>query len=108
MDRVRAMQDKERMNTVGHPDHGVLPKRDFDYYLRERLWFDTAGVFGSMTAVRAAIEEFTPSRIVFGTDYPLEILSASDLGRFVAEIRALGSTGAAILAENANGLLRVN
>ena len=107
MERVRAMQDKERMNTVGHPDHGVLPRRDFDHYLRERLWFDTAGVFGSMTAVRAAVEEFTPSRIVFGTDYPLEILSASDLGSFVADIRALGSTGAAILAGNANDLLGV-
>jgi predicted TIM-barrel fold metal-dependent hydrolase len=108
MDRVRALQDKERMGTVGHPDHGVLPKHAFDHYLRERLWFDTAGVFGSMTAVRAAIEEFTPGRIVFGSDYPLEILSARDLGRFVADIRALGATGLAILAENAKELLRVN
>ncbi len=108
MERVRAMQDKERMGTVGHPDHGVLPKHEFDHYLRERLWFDTAGVFGSMTAVRAAVAEFTPSRIVFGTDYPLEILSARDLSRFVAEIRALGSTGSAILAGNAKDLLRLN
>lgn len=105
MDRVRALQDKVRMNTVGHPEHGILPRRDFDHYLRERLWFDTAGVFGSMTAVRAAVSEFTSSRIVFGTDYPLEILSASDLSRFVAEIRALGAAGSAILSDNANGLL---
>jgi len=108
MERVRAMQDKERMGTVGHPDHGVLPKHDFDHYLRERLWFDTAGVFGSMAAVRAAVAEFTPGRIVFGTDYPLEILSVQDLSRFVTEIRALGPTGTAILADNAKDLLRPN
>jgi predicted TIM-barrel fold metal-dependent hydrolase len=108
MDRVRALQDKERMGTVGHPEHGVLPKREFDYYLRERLWFDTAGIFGSMSAVRAAVEEFTPRRIVFGTDYPLEILSVRDLCRFVDEIRALGATGTAILADNAKDLLRPN
>jgi predicted TIM-barrel fold metal-dependent hydrolase len=93
------------MGTVGHPDHGILPKRDFDYYLRERLWFDTAGVFGSMTAVRAAVDEFTPDRIVFGTDYPLEILSVEDLSRFVTEIHAMGAVGKAILSGNAAGLL---
>ena len=70
MDRVRALQDKERMGTVGHPEHGILPRHNFDHYLRERMWFDTAGIFGSMSAVRAAIDEFTPRRIVFGTDYP--------------------------------------
>lgn len=106
MERVRAMQDKERMGTVGHPDHGILPKHAFDHYLRERLWFDTAGVFGSMPAVRAAIEEFTPARIVFGTDYPLEILKVSDLSRFVGEIRALGAAGSAILSGSAKSLLQ--
>ena len=108
MERVRAMQDKVRMGTVGHPDHGILPKHDFDYYLRERLWFDTAGVFGSMAAVRAAVEEFTPARIVFGTDYPLEILSVSDLSRFVGEIRALGAAGTAILSGSAKSLLQAD
>lgn len=107
MERVRAMQDKARMGTVGHPEHGILPKHEFDHYLRERLWFDTAGIFGSMTAVRAAVEEFTPARIVFGTDYPLEILSVEDLSRFVSEIRALGATGSAILSGNAKSLLQV-
>lgn len=108
MDRVRAMQDKERMGTVGHPEHGILPKHPFDHYLRERLWFDTAGVFGSMTAVRAAVAEFTPNRVVFGTDYPLEILSVNDLSRFVRDIRALGDTGSAILSGNAKSLLQID
>ncbi len=101
MNRVRALQDKVRMNTVGDPNHGILPKRDFDHYLRHRLWFDTAGVFGSMPAVRAAIEEFGSERIVFGTDYPLEILSVDDLRTFVAEIRSLGASGESILKLNA-------
>ncbi len=108
MDRVRALQDKERMGTVGHPEHGILPRHDFDHYLRERLWFDTAGIFGSMSAVRAAIDEFTPRRIVFGTDYPLEILSVQDLSRFVRDIRSLGDSGGAILAGNAGDLITIN
>lgn len=107
MERVRAMQDKERMGTAGHPVHGILPKRGFDHYLRHRLWFDTAGVLGSMPAVRAAIDEFTPSRIVFGTDYPLEILSVADLSEFVQGIRSLGANGEAILHGNAPALIAV-
>ncbi|MCC6474023.1 MAG: hypothetical protein IT514_09790, partial [Burkholderiales bacterium] len=82
-------------------------KRNIDHYLRERLWFDTAGIFGSMPAVRAAIDEFTPRRIVFGTDYPLEILNVQDLHRFVADLRALGATGEASLAGNAAQLMRI-
>jgi hypothetical protein len=105
---VRALQDKERMGTVGHPDHGILPKREFDHYIRERLWFDTAGVFGSMPAVRAAVDEFTSDRIVFGTDYPLEILSVEDLSRFVNDIRSMGAAGQAILSGSAAGLMRAN
>ena len=61
-----------------------------------------------MAAVRAAIEEFTQARIVFGTDYPLEILSVNDLSSFVGEIRALGAAGSAILSGSAKSLLQAD
>lgn len=107
MDRVRAFQDKERMQTMGDPVNGILPKHDFDHYLRERLWFDTAGVFGSMTAVRAAIDEFSAQRIVFGTDYPLEIVSVEDLRSFVEAVRDHGPEGEMILHSSAKALVNI-
>ncbi len=105
LDRIRKIQDRVLMGTAGHPKHGLLPERDFDYYLRERLYFDSAGVFGSMTAVTAALAEIPASQIVFGTDYPLEIREPEDLGAFVAALRRTGAPGRAILEGNAGKLV---
>ena len=98
--RIRSYQDKEFWATKGNPKHGRLPQRDFDYYLRERIVFDTAGFCGAVSSVKTALVELDPARIVFGSDYPQEIRDPVAVREFVDGLRALGNTGTAILAGN--------
>ena len=61
--RIRKFQD---LRDGGAPVHGKLPKHDLDYYLRERLVFDTAGVCGAITSSLSSLAELNPARIVLG------------------------------------------
>lgn len=103
--RVRSYQDKEFWGTRGNPRHGALPRNDIDHYLAERLVFDTAGFCGAISSVRSSLVELPSARIVFGTDYPQEIRSRAVVRDFVADLRALGTDGGAILAGNTGLLL---
>ena len=98
--RIRSFQDKEFWGTAGNQRHGRLPENDFDHYLRQRLVFDTAGFAGDMGAVRTALVELDPARVVFATDYPQEIRDRGKVRAFVDGVRALGSDGERILAGN--------
>ena len=104
--RIRAYQDKEFWGTAGNARHGVNPQRDFDYYLRHNMVFDTAGFCGAIGAVKAALLEIPADRIVFATDYPQEIRSRDAVRDFVNEIAALGDPGRQILSGNVSLLLK--
>jgi len=103
--RIRKFQDREHFGTAGHPVHGKLPAKDFDYYLRERLVFDTAGMCGEIKSVQAALLELPASRCIFGTDYPQEIRDTAGVKKFVDELKALGADGQEILEGNTPLLL---
>ena len=104
--RVRSYQDKEFWGTAGNPRHGLKPEHDFDYYLRERMVFDTAGFCGAISSVKASLVELPASRIVFASDYPQEIRAREAVQSFVVELRALGAAGERILAGNVGLLLK--
>ena len=104
--RIRSYQDKDFWATAGNPRHGAKPARDFDYYLRERMVFDTAGFCGAIRAVQMALMELPSSRIVFATDYPQEIRGREAVRDFVAQLHALGAAGEQILSGNVNLLLK--
>jgi predicted TIM-barrel fold metal-dependent hydrolase len=104
--RVRSFQNKEFWGTLGNETHGKLPQRDFDHYLNERIVFDTAGFAGAIGSLKTALVELPASRIVFAADYPQEIRQASEVERFVDEIKALGPQGQQILSGNVGLLLR--
>ncbi len=104
--RIRKFQEKEFWATQDDPRHGKRPARDFDYYLRERLVFDTAGFCGDMGGVKTALIEIPASRIVFGTDYPQEIRARDATRSYVEGIKALGADGARILSGNLDLLLK--
>ena len=104
--RVRSFQDKEFWGTKDDARHGMRPERDFDYYLRERLVFDTAGFCGDVGGVKTALVEIPASRIVFATDYPQEIRTGDAARSYVEGIRKLGPDGAKILSGNADLLLK--
>lgn len=102
--RIRSYQDKEFWGTAGHPRHGALPQKDFDYYLRNRMVFDTGGFSGALSSLKTALIEIPDSRIVFATDYPQEIRARKAVCDFVKGIRTLGAAGERILSGNV-GLL---
>lgn len=85
-----------------------MAARPFDHYLRHNLYFDTGGLFGNVNAIRAALTEIPPGRIVFGSDYPQEIRDAVALARFTAALAGSGLPGdtiGGILAANGATLL---
>jgi len=103
--RIRSYQDKEFWGTLDNARHGMKAKREFDYYLRHNMVFDTAGFCGAIGAVKGALIEIPSSRIVFATDYPQEIRERAAVADFVRELRALGADGEAILSGNVGKLL---
>ena len=96
--RVRNYQNREFWGTAGDPRHGKNPPRPFDYYL-DKIYFDTGGFFGHLNAVKAALLELRPGRLVFGTDYPQEIRSAEAMKGFVDGLRTLAPDEAHLILE---------
>ncbi len=104
--RIRCFQDKDFWGTAGNARHGAKGKKDFDYYIRNNLVFDTAGFAGGIGAIKAGLAEIPASRMVFATDYPQEIRKREPVRDFVDEIRALGPDGERILSGNVGLLLK--
>jgi predicted TIM-barrel fold metal-dependent hydrolase len=86
--RIRDYQDKEFWGLADDPIHGKKPKQDFDAYL-SRLYFDTGGHFGDITAVKAALLNIPAGNILFGTDYPQEIRGQDKVKAFIQAMQAL-------------------
>jgi aminocarboxymuconate-semialdehyde decarboxylase len=100
--RVRGYQDKAFWGTHEHAAHGG-EGRDVDAYLR-RLYFDTSGVFGAVSAVEVAAAHIPREQIVLGTDYPQQFRAPGPLARYVRELERLDG-GAHVLRDNAARLL---
>jgi predicted TIM-barrel fold metal-dependent hydrolase len=101
--RIRDYQDKEFWGLLDDPIHGKKPKHGFDHYL-SRLYFDTGGHFGEMTAVKAALLNIPAANLLFGTDYPQEIRGQDRVKAFVDALKAMDLPPAdieAILGGNA-------
>jgi len=100
--RIEPYQDKEFWGTKDHPRHGKRPRKPFREYF-DQLTFDTGGFFGNINAVKCALLEIKPQRIVFGTDYPQEIRDENQIERFINEIKNLS-----ISQEDIENILSLN
>lgn len=98
VERIVRYQDKLEMGLVNDAIHGKTCRRPFRYYLG-RIYFDTAGVYGSQDALKAALLQIPKRRIVYGTDYPQEIRTPGPATMMLNALRRLG------VAENGNELL---
>jgi predicted TIM-barrel fold metal-dependent hydrolase len=101
--RIRGYQDKAFWGTGGDAEHGDATARDVDAAL-ERLYFDTSGVFGTVSAVDVALAHIPRTQILFGTDYPQQFRAAEPVARFVGELEA-HTAGELVLRENGARLL---
>jgi aminocarboxymuconate-semialdehyde decarboxylase len=103
--RVRGYQDKAFWGTAEHADHGGRGERDVDSYL-ERLYFDSSGVFGAVSAVEVALTHIPSTQIVLGTDYPQQFRAPEPVARYVRELERLDDgAGERVLRSNAARLL---
>ena len=104
--RVRSYQDKDFWGLRGNAKHGRTAEKDFDYYLRNNVMFDTAGFCGAIGCIKTALVEIPAERLVFATDYPQEIRKREAVRNFVNDIRKLGYVGEKILSGNVDVLLK--
>jgi predicted TIM-barrel fold metal-dependent hydrolase len=104
--RIRSYQDKDFWGTRDNARHGAKAEKEFDYYLRHNMVFDTAGFAGAISSVKTALVEIPADRIVFATDYPQEIREREAVRDFVRDLRELGRDGQAILSGNVGKLLK--
>lgn len=75
-----------------------------------KLYFDTAGFMGWMPITQATLLTVKPQRMVFGTDYGLEMIEAQDIKAFIDDIKALPIPEAdrrAILGDTARELFKI-
>lgn len=101
--RVRGYQDKGFWGTSEQSEHGEAIVRNVDEYLA-RLYFDTSGVFGTVSAVEVAFAHIPRTQVLFGTDYPQQFRAAEPVARFVDELGAL-EAGDLVLRQNGSRLL---
>ena len=75
-----------------------------------KMYFDTAGFMGWMPITQATLLTVKPQRMVFGTDYGIEMIEAQDIKAFIDDIKALQIPEAdrrAILGDTARELFKI-
>ena len=102
--RIRGLQQREKSGTATIPRHGRQPRKPFDHYLRNRLFYDCAGWSGPDYAaergaewVRIGMAELPVSQLVFATDYPQAVRDDDEIVAYVKAVGGLGSEARKIL-----------
>ena len=102
--RILGFQQREESGTASIPRHSRQPRKAFDYYLNDRLFYDCAGWSGRTHAakrgsewVRIGLTEVPASQVVFATDYPQAVHDDNEVVAYVEAVHALGSEARAVL-----------
>ncbi len=89
---------------------GTRTRLPFDHYFK-RIFFNLAGHHGGMNAVKCALTEIDPSRLVFATDYPQEFSEDPlKIRTYIEGIKALDldkESKEGMLGKNAVALLKL-
>ena len=106
--RILGFQQREETGTGSIAQHNRQPRKAFDHYLHDRLFYDCAGWSGRSHAaergaewVRIGLTELPASQVVFATDYPQAVHDDNEVIAYVNAVRALGSE-ARIVLDGAN------
>jgi uncharacterized protein len=102
--RILGFQQREETGTASIPQHNRQPRRAFEHYLHDRLFYDCAGWSGRTHAaergaewVRIGLTELPASQVVFATDYPQAVHNDNEVVAYVNAMRALGGDAKAVL-----------
>jgi predicted TIM-barrel fold metal-dependent hydrolase len=85
----------------------LKPWDEFRAQLEDRIALKLAGYFSARAPLRATLEEFPASKVLFGTDFPFEPRTRAELREAVDRVDDLTGLGDArrILAGNARDLV---
>lgn len=103
--RIRMYQDR----TAWADGVFLSSFEEFDR-LFDRLYFDTAGHGGWLNIVKSALLSIKPERLLFGTEYPKEMLTPENVSEFIQGISGLDLSPKdkqRILGDNAARLLNL-
>ena len=80
---------------------------EFRAQLEERIYLKLSGYYGYHAPLRATLEEFPASKVLFGTDFPMEVRTADELAMCVETVDDLtgGTDARRIFSENVADLL---
>ncbi len=108
--RFRGFVQREKWGTKDVPHHNRRAVRDYDYYLRERLFYDIAGWAGpdhaaewGMEWVKDNLPSVALSQTVFATDYPQAVREDDEVVAYVKAYKALAES--ATIDANASKLI---
>ena len=81
---------KERMeHWFGAPGSGgALHRMSFHEHF-EKIYFNLAGHYGGMNSVKCALLDISPTRLVFGTDYPHDLDNPLNIKAYIDNIKKL-------------------
>lgn len=89
---------------------GTRMSMPFQKYF-DKLYFDMAGYAGGMNAVKCALTTISPSRLVFGTDYPQNFIeNPAGIKTYIDNLKKLNldeESKELMLGGNARRLLRI-
>lgn len=68
--------------------NNLKPFAEFESQLRERVYVDTSGFLGYDAPLKAALEVFSPSQILFATDAPFEPRTTQEVSHLLSTIRS--------------------
>lgn len=103
---IAAMLGRIRGSMLDRGSH-LKSYDDFSSQLRDRVYLDTSGYFGDPIAYGAALDVFSSSNVLFGSDYPYETQSGDDFRTIIDGIRDVADQDdvSRILGENALDIL---
>jgi predicted TIM-barrel fold metal-dependent hydrolase len=110
--RIAGMQSRKSGDRSMPADHRRRPSQAFEYYLRERFFYDCAGWVSrgeqsdvAESWVADGLREVSNSRVVFGTDYPQACDDDQEVASLIRELRKSERAADALSGANARELI---
>ena len=88
---IATMLGRVRVKMPGDPPEGLKSADEFEAQLRERVYLDTSGYGGDPVVLGPALDVFSASNVMLGSDYPYEARTGEDFRAIIAGIESVAS-----------------
>lgn len=104
---IATMLGRIRVKMAGDPPGHLKSVEEFEAQLSDRVYLDTSGFGGDPAVLGPAIDVFSASNVMLGSDYPYEARTGEDFRAIIEGIEAVAEPGEVgrILGGNALDIL---